>query len=456
MCTVIISLCIGLAVGLQGSPSAASTREQGTKGAPTPASAGAMPSAAPAAAPASAPGPVQAPPLPVVSRIAERADQVPCSPERFAQAREAIAKGLAYLRSAQSPTGAWMLQDPAAGTDQRMPSAATATAVTALCLKAFAQAGAGPASDPIARRAVDFIRVRMRGPEGKLEPDPSANGVGNYVASAVVSALAACDQPEDALLIQESVEWLRTTQWDEGESVPREKDWYGGSGYGSRGRPDLSNTQMMLDALHDARVSPDDPAVQRAMLFVTRTQNLTSTNPAEWAQKGSNDGGFVYTPANSGESFASEDAGEGRFGELIPDGQPRSLRSYGSMTYAGLKSLLYAGLSPDDPRVKAALGWIRSHWTFEQNPGLGKQGWLYYLHAQSRALNATRLAQVTDSSGTAHNWRDELIDTLVRAQRPDGSWRNDVTRWEESRPELATAYALLALEEAIKPVAGTD
>jgi squalene-hopene/tetraprenyl-beta-curcumene cyclase len=126
------------------------------------------------------------------------------------------------------------------------------------------------------------------------------------------------------------------------------------------------------------------------------------------------------------------------------------------MTYAGLKSLLYAGLSRDDPRVKAALEWIRMHWTFDQNPGLGKQGWLYYLHAQSRALNATRLAQITDSSGTAHNWRDELIDTLVRAQRPDGSWRNDVTRWEESRPELASAYALLALEEAIKPVAGTD
>jgi hypothetical protein len=398
----------------------------------------------------------RAPPLPVVSRIADRAEQVPCSPERFGQARAAITKGLEYLRSAQSPTGAWMLRDPAAGTDQRMPSPATSTAVTAMCLKAFAQAGAGPASDPIARRAVEFIRIRMRGPEGKLDPDPTPNGVGNYVASAVVSALAACDSPEDALLLQESVEWLRTTQWDEGESVPRDKDWYGGIGYGTRGRPDLSNTQMMLDALHDARVSPDDPAVQRALLFVTRTQNLKDSNPAEWAQSGPGDGGFVYSPANGGESFASEEAGEGRFGERIPEGQPRSLRSYGSMTYAGLKSLLYAGLSPDDPRVKAALGWIRAHWTFDQNPGLGRQGWLYYLHAQSRALHATRMAKVADSAGTEHNWRDEIIDTLVRAQRPDGSWRNDVARWEESRPELATAYALLALEEAIKPVAASD
>ncbi|MBU3729397.1 MAG: hypothetical protein FGM37_09160, partial [Phycisphaerales bacterium] len=201
MLTLVTFACIATALTLVGSPPGGDTPTQAeAAGASVPQHA--TPAAGEAAL-RSAPAKVPAPPLPVTSRIAERADQVPCSPERFAQAREAIAKGLAYLRSVQSPTGAWMLREPAAGTDQRIPSPATATAVTALCLKAFAQAGAGPASDPIARRAVEFIRVRMRGPEGKLEPDPSPNGVGNYVASAVVSALAACDQPEDALLIQE-------------------------------------------------------------------------------------------------------------------------------------------------------------------------------------------------------------------------------------------------------------
>ena len=34
------------------------------------------------------------------------------------------------------------------------------------------------------------------------------------------------------------------------------------------------------------------------------------------------------------------------------------LRSYASMTYAGLKSMIYAGLDRDDPRVKAALTYI--------------------------------------------------------------------------------------------------
>lgn len=37
-------------------------------------------------------------------------------------------------------------------------------------------------------------------------------------------------------------------------------------------------------------------------------------------------------------------------------------------------------------------------------------------------------------------------------QQPDGSWKNPVERWMEGQPELATIYAVLALEEAIKPV----
>ena len=42
--------------------------------------------------------------------------------------------------------------------------------------------------------------------------------------------------------------------------------------------------------------------------------------------------------------------------------------------------------------------------------------------------------------------------SLVAAQRPDGSWVNAADRWQEGQPELVTAYAVLALEEAIKPV----
>ena len=226
----------------------------------------------------------------------------------------------------------------------------------------------------------------------------------------------------DTNALQQGVLSLTESQWDESEKIQPTDDWYGGAGYGNRGRPDLSNTQFMLEALYDAGVSPDEPAVQRALVFLSRTQNLKATNPTAWAQAGTNDGGFVYTPANNGESMASQAAGEGRYGETMPVGAPRSLRSYGSMTYAGFKSLLYAGLNKDDPRVKAALGWIEAHYSFSENPGLNQQGYYYYLHAMARALRAAGIDTITDNTGAVHNWRDDLITTLAERQTKSGSW----------------------------------
>ena len=389
-------------------------------------------------------------PLPAIHRISIEAKEVPCSAKSWADARRAIDLGLARLRSTQDASGGWMIAKPAVGTDQKKPSNAAATAVTALGMKAFAQTDMTPANDPCAKKARDFVRERVGGIGTQFNPD-SEGGLANYVASAVTSGLAAVDDPSDRPLIETSVEWLTKQQWDQSEGVSPRMDWFGGSGYGKWGRPDLSNTQLMLDALHDAQVSPEDPAVQRAIVFLSRTQNLQQTNSAAWAQAGANDGGFIYTPANGGESFSSEAEGQGRYGEKIPEGQPRSLKSYGSMTYAGFKSLLYAGLSSDDPRVRAAYDWIRKHWTFAENPGVGQQGYFYYVHALSRALLAARQDVVTDVTGVEHPWRDELIAALVAKQKPDGSWVNESSRWEEADHDLCTIYSLLALEEAIKP-----
>ena len=386
----------------------------------------------------------------VIHRISQRASEVPCSENSWNAAQQSIRKGLDFLLATQDSSGGWRVWTGSKGTDQRDRSLAASTAITALVLKALAQAGEVPTRSAAAMRARDYIRGRMGGTGRSFQPDPQG-GLGNYVASAVASALASIQDPEDQVLLRTSVKWLTIHQWDQTEGVSPRMDWFGGSGYGRSGRPDLSNTQMMLDALHDAGVTADDPAVQRALVFLTRTQNLPSTNAAAWAQSGSADGGFVYTPAYGGESFASEAAGEGRCGEKVAVGQPRSLRSYGSMTYAGFKSLLYAGLSKDDPRVRAAFEWIRRHWTFAENPGLGLQGLFYYRHALSRALSAAGEDMITDAQGSPHNWRDELVSALVSSQAANGSWINSASRWDEGDAELCTAYAVLALEEAIKP-----
>ena len=121
------------------------------------------------------------------------------------------------------------------------------------------------------------------------------------------------------------------------------------------------------------------------------------------------------------------------------------------MTYSGFKSLVYAGLTPSDPRVKAALDWIQNHYTVAENPGQGDAGLYYYYHAFAAALKASKLDAITDSSGDSHDWRADLASELAKRQRPDGSWMNANRQWFENDPNLSTSFALIALSYCDQP-----
>jgi squalene-hopene/tetraprenyl-beta-curcumene cyclase len=172
--------------------------------------------------------------------------------------------------------------------------------------------------------------------------------------------------------------------------------------------------------------------MKKALIFVSRCQNLESEyNTTAFAAKNP-DGGFYYTPAGGGSSPAGK----------TPDG---GLRSYAAMTYAGLKSMIYAGLSPDDPRVKAALAWLKAHYSLDENPGLGDSGLYYYYDTFAKALAASKLDTIVDDKGVKHDWRADLVRALATRQRADGSWTNANGKWMEGDPNLATGFALLAL-----------
>ncbi len=233
-------------------------------------------------------------------------------------------------------------------------------------------------------------------------------------------------------ILKDADAFIRKGQIDETKGKQKADVSYGGIGYGGRSRPDLSNTAYLIDALKASGAKPDDPALQKALAFVSRCQNLESEhNTTKFASK-VNDGGFFYTPVLDKAATDRETINGG-------------LRSYGSMTYSGLKSMIYAGLTKNDPRVKAAVQWIRQNYDLEHNPGMGEKGLYYYYHTFAKALDALGIDELEDAKGAKHDWRRDLIEELARRQKPDGSWVNADNQWMEGDPNLSTAFALLAL-----------
>lgn len=338
-----------------------------------------------------------------------------------ADAGPLLGRGVAFLRGRQAEDGLW-------SPERKEPG------ITALVVAALLRSGRVTANEPVVTKGLDYLATLIR-PDGAEGDAPHANYT---TAIAMLAFQAAQDRGNSryAPLIAGGRKFLTERQWDEGEGKGPSDAFYGGAGYGGRNnRPDLSNTAFMVQALRDTGLPADDPALQKALRFVSRCQNLDSEfNDQPWADK-VDDGGFIYTAANGGSSMAGTN----------PDG---GLRSYAGMTYAGLKSMIYAGLTRDDPRVQGALRYIKSHYSLDENPGLGQQGLYYYYHTFAKAMTLLGEDRFEDAAGTAHDWRAELTAALAKRQNADGSWVNAADRFMEGDPNLVTAYALLALAYA--------
>jgi squalene-hopene/tetraprenyl-beta-curcumene cyclase len=333
-----------------------------------------------------------------------------------AQRENIVAKGLEFLKTrGQGEDGLF--------TGKAGPG------VSALALTGALRNGL-TAGDPMVAKGLKAL-------EGFVKPDGGIYGdrLKNYETCVAIVAfkLANTDGRYDQLLANAD-KYIRELQYGPGRDKDPNDPWYGGAGYGGDGRPDLSNTSFLIDALVAGGSEADDEAVQRALVFVSRCQNLEGKwNDTKFGPL-VNDGGFYYTIPNE-----SDDPSGDRYTEN------GGLRSYGSMTYAGYKSLVYAGLTESDPRVKAAREWIEKHYTVDDNPGQGDAGLYYYYHAFAAALAASKLDAVKSFGGESHDWRHDLVAELAERQNDDGSWTNSNRRWMENDPNLSTAFALIAL-----------
>lgn len=341
---------------------------------------------------------------------------------------EIIAKGLKYLAEAgQSDRGTF--------SDRVGPG------VTALALTGVLRNGRS-LDDPMVAKGLQAL-------EGFVKPDGGIYGNGrlkNYeTCVAMVCFSEANRSGKYNQILADAKKFVTGVQYA-GANQNASEPWYGGASYGGEGRPDLSNTGYLIEALRALETDPQDPAIQAALKFVSRCQNLAGpNNDTQFADK-INDGGFYYeipkTKIDPSTSEARYTANGG-------------LRSYGSMTYTGLKSMIYAGLTKDDPRVKAATEWISQHYDLDNNPGMGTAGLYYYYHTFAAGLNAAGVDLLKDVQGNPRDWRADLIQELASRQNEDGSWSNENRQWFENDKNLATAFALMALSYAApRPAAG--
>jgi len=389
--------------------------------------------------------------------IANDTDEESASVVQRRAAEIAMQRGLDWLAGMQQESGAW--------SNTNFP------ALTAMPLWAMVRSGREDFRPNIQRATESILScVRTSGPDkGAIyQPVPGRRGGGlsNYNTALSVVALHAVQTsplrtntntahtlPDLAPAILNARAFLASSQYL-GESLH-----HGGMGYDpptERSYADLSNAYLGYEAMRitqaieefrpgNARVDLDWTA---AITFIQRIQNLPGINDQPWATDHPAEiGGFTYRPDTYREDFGAftDDLGILRY------------RSARTMSFAGLLSYLYAGIDRDDPRIAAAVDWIRNHWNPyipNRNPELAGTdeemgGYYYYLTVMTRALDVYGQETLAGSDGNEIQWRNEVISAIVAQQQDDGFWINCYGRYWEADPVLASAYALLALQNAL-------
>ena len=343
-----------------------------------------------------------------------------------AEARASLTRGATWLAAQQQTGGYWAVPD--------------SPALTGLAMWAL-QATDATAHSMTINRAMVFILTSVQ-EDGSIWRQPAqqrkGGGLANYNTAICMSALHALNRPELVSVVQSARTYLSKMQYLDPSA------YRGGMGYDAdQGRPytDLSNSYMAFEAMRltqdveDLRAAGEPKADldwEAAQEFLAQVQNLKSVNTNYWISESVDDeGGFAYSPG-AGSSVTNAD------GKV-------TLRSYGSMTYAGLLALIYAQVDAQDVRVQAAKDWASRHWSLDENPGMGNEGLYYFFNVLTKTLAAAGDDTLTLPDGRTVVWREEVARKLIELQKPDGFWVNENNRWWEADPNLVTAYTLLAL-----------
>ena len=342
--------------------------------------------------------------------------------------QRSIDRGLDSLEKSQQEGGFWTNEDH--------------PAVTAIVLVAYHGNPNKPKETPAwVTKAHDHL-LKFTQPNGSIYVP--GKGLANYnTALSMMAMLASGDEKYNPTIIK-ARQFLVRQQWDLGVKGKTDHPLDGGVGYGnSYPHGDLNNTLTALEAIYYSRhLVKDSPEAKNdlnwkaAISFIQNCQNLSSHNKQPWVSDDpENKGGMIYFP---GKSMAGRAKGS--------ESGRTALRSYGSISYAGMLSYAYADLAKDDPRVTAVQKWLTDNYTLKENPGMGAQGLFYYYYLMTKALTFYGTDNLKLADGKEVDWRKEVGLKLMGLQDQDGSWINkDASRWWENEKPLVTAYSIIAL-----------
>jgi len=333
----------------------------------------------------------------------------PLSPETRKALMPSLELGAAYLRQQQAPDGRW----------ENHPG------ITAMVAAALLRQPGVPRTKQLETvgKSLDYLRSLAK-PDGGIYE----NTIPHYITAVSIMAMVAAGRPDDRPIIDKARVYLAEHLLDEGEGVQKSDKFYGGMGYGGTsdgGRADIISLEYGLRAMKEADLPANNPAWEKAITFLQRTQNNRETNDQTWT---ADDGGFVYYP-----------------GQI-----ENTTRSYGSATYAGIMSFSWANLKKNDRRVQSVMKWIGANYTVDENPGLGNKTLYYYYMVFAKALQAIGEPIIVDAKGQRHNWREDLGKKLISLQHPEGFWVNENPAEMQGNKVLVTSFTMMALEAILQ------
>ncbi|HEV3204931.1 MAG TPA: DUF4159 domain-containing protein [Gemmataceae bacterium] len=311
------------------------------------------------------------------------------------QVKEAIDRGVKYLREVERGNGHWEVDFDSQGRNGGW---------TSLAMLALLNSGVKP-DDPIIERGLKFLR--------NVPPEST------YVVGLQTMVFAAAGRNEDREKIQRNVEWLIKTR------VFQLNQFVGwGYGKGGFGGSDNSNTQYALLGLHEAHQA--GAKIDREVWKSISDFYKFSQHP---------DGGWGYSTllGNAGSTL--------------------------TMSTAGLCGLLIAGQELNDKREKFLNGVAQNCGKYEENKNITKaltfigqrftveqrQAIYYNLYGIERAGRLTGLRFIGN-----HDWYREGCEYLIRAQNPEGYWQS--RGGHDSWKVVSTSFALLFLSKGRTPI----